>query len=165
MDVAARAMSVGCPHCHKRLTVEDLRVHTYHGARDLATCGDVLVEKRGHVVASTVRAGNLTIKGKLQGNITAAGAVNIQTGATVRGDIDAPMLVVENGAELDCFVRIEPHKKIGDKAAEDKAVDDKAAADKAAGGDAAEPGTPDGAVEQADGAVAAGDDSEAAPNL
>ena len=87
--------------------------------RRAATC---VVEKRGHVVASTVRAGNLTIKGKLQGNITAAGSVNIQTGATVRGDIDAPMLIVENGAELDCFVRIEPKKKIGDKAAEEAAT-------------------------------------------
>jgi len=107
MDVAVRAMSVFCRHCNKRLILEDFKIDSYYAVRDFATCGDVVIEKKGHVVAP-IKAGNLTVKGKVQGHVTARGQVEIKKTGWFKGDLEAPCLVVENGAVLDGFVRIGP---------------------------------------------------------
>ena len=104
-EVAPRAMSVFCPHCNRRLVLEDIRVRKYYAVREIATCGDVVVEKRGHVVAS-IKAGNLIVNGKVQGNVRAAGSVSLRPTATLLGDIHAPRLLVQNGATLAGFLRI-----------------------------------------------------------
>ena len=107
MDVAVRAMSVFCPHCKKRLILEDFKIDSYYAVREFSTCGDVVIEKKGHVVAP-IKAGNLTVKGKVQGRVTARGQVEIKKTGWFKGDLDAPCLLVENGAVLDGFVRIGP---------------------------------------------------------
>lgn len=106
-EVAVRAMSVFCPHCKKRLILEDFKINSYYAVREFSTCGDVVVEKKGHVVAP-IKAGNLTVKGKVQGHVTARGHVEIKKTGWFKGDLEAPCLVVENGAMLDGFVRIGP---------------------------------------------------------
>ena len=105
IDVALRAMSIFCPHCKKRLILEDYKIDSYYAVREFATCGDVVVEKKGHVVAP-IKAGNLTVKGKVQGRVTARGRVEIRKAGSFKGDIEAPSLIVENGATLEGFVRI-----------------------------------------------------------
>lgn len=106
IEIASRAMSVFCPLCNKRLVVEDIRVQRYYAVRELATCGDVLVSARGHLVAA-VKAGNLTVNGRLQGNVAVGGCVRLGKQAAVLGDIRAPRIRVEDGATLRGFVRIE----------------------------------------------------------
>src|SRR3990170_1645941 len=76
MEVSARAMSVFCPHCKKRLILEDYKINSYYAVREFYTCGDIIVEKSGHVSAP-IRVANLTVKGKVQGRVTARGVVNI----------------------------------------------------------------------------------------
>ena len=100
-----RAISGVCPHCNKRLEIEDVHIERYYAVRKLAICGDVLIDQRGHVVAA-VHAANLTIKGKLKGNVRVRGRVRIGKTALVSGDIEAPLLRVENGAELCGYLRI-----------------------------------------------------------
>ncbi len=109
VEVAARALSSVCPRCNRRLAIEDVRVHQYYAVRKVATCGDVLVAERGHLVAS-VQAVNLTVDGKLKGNVKARGFVRIGRKASVQGDIEAPSLSVENGAELTGDLRIGPER-------------------------------------------------------
>lgn len=104
-EVGQRAMSVFCPHCKKRLILEDFKVTSYRGVREFATCGDIVIEKRGHV-AAMIKVGNLTVKGKVQGSITARGFVKIHKTAQLQGDIQAPTLKVASGAKLDGFLRI-----------------------------------------------------------
>ena len=104
-DVGRRAMSVFCAHCQQRLILEDFKIKTYYAVRDFSTCGDILVEKKGHVVAS-VRAGNLTVKGKVQGEVQAQGRVVINKSGSLIGDLEAKVLELESGATLDGFVRI-----------------------------------------------------------
>jgi cytoskeletal protein CcmA (bactofilin family) len=107
--VAPSAKSVVCPHCNKRLVIEDFRTASYHAVRLLATCGDVTVDKRGHIVAA-VHATNVLVEGKLTGNVTANGCVTLGQGAAVKGDIEASRLRIESGAVLSGFVRIgRPH--------------------------------------------------------
>lgn len=104
-QVAVRAMSVFCPHCMKRLILEDFKIDSYYAVREFSTCGDVVVEKKGHVVAP-IKAGNLIVKGKVQGRVTARGQVQIKKTGWFKGELEAPSLIVENGATLDGFVRI-----------------------------------------------------------
>jgi cytoskeletal protein CcmA (bactofilin family) len=98
-------MSVFCPHCSKRLILEDFKIQTYYAVRDFSTCGDIVVEKKGHVVAP-IRANNLTVRGKVQGKVFAQGRVLICKTAWFKGDITAPIIEIESGAAVDAFLTI-----------------------------------------------------------
>jgi len=104
-EVAARAMSVFCPHCKKRLILENFKIKSYHAVREFFTCGDVVIERKGHVVAP-IKAGHITIKGKVQGNVTSRGPATITKTGSLKGGLEAPVLHIEQGAELDGFLRI-----------------------------------------------------------
>ncbi len=104
-EVARRAMSVFCPHCKKRLILEDFKIRSYYAVSDFSTCGDIVVERRGHVVAP-VKVCNLTVKGKLQGSVSARGKVSIRKTGWFKGELEAPRLLVESGAVVDGFLRI-----------------------------------------------------------
>lgn len=104
-DVARRAMSVFCPHCRQRLILEDFKIQTYYAVRDFSTCGDIVVEKKGHVVAP-IKAHNLTVRGKVQGRVIARGRVLICKTASFKGDITAPVIEIEAGAAVDAFLNI-----------------------------------------------------------
>ncbi len=106
-EVGRRAMSVFCPHCKKRLILEDYRIKTYHAVRELFTCGNILVDKKGHVVAP-IRVGNLTVKGRLQGPVIARGSVRITKTGSIHGDIEASSVRLDAGAQFDGFLRIGP---------------------------------------------------------
>ena len=107
VEVAEKALSVFCPHCRKRLILEDFQVKSYRAVREFATCGDVVVEKRG-AVAARVLVGNLLVKGRVQGNVEARGKVEVAKTGDIRGDISAPRLVVHSGATMKGFCRIGP---------------------------------------------------------
>ena len=104
-EVPRRAMSIFCPHCKQRLILEDYRIKSYYAVRNFSTCGDIVVEQKGHVVAP-IKVGNLTVKGKVQGHVTARGMVSIGKTGWFKGEIEAPCLHIESGAVLDGFVRI-----------------------------------------------------------
>ena len=104
-EAGKRAMSVFCPKCHKRIILEDLKIRTYYAVSEFATSGDVIVEKKGFVIAP-IRAGNVTVKGRVQGAIDARERVTIRKSGQLKGDVTAPILVIEDGASLDGFVRI-----------------------------------------------------------
>lgn len=103
--VARRAMSVFCKHCNQRLIIQDFSVKSYQAMSEFATCGDITIEKHGHVVAP-VKVGNLTIKGKIQGNILARGSVRIYKTGRLKGNVLAPSLRVESGAQIEGYLRI-----------------------------------------------------------
>ena len=106
-EVGRRAMSVFCPHCRKRLILEDFKLTGYHGVREFATCGDVVVEKRG-AVAARVLVGSLLVRGRVQGEVYARDKVEVARTGEVRGDICAPRLIVRSGAMIKGFCRIGP---------------------------------------------------------
>ena len=112
-EAGQRAMSVFCPHCHKRVILENYKIRSYYGVTEFATCGDIVVERRGHVVAP-IKVSNLTVKGKVQGRVTARGYVKLGKTGYLKGNVDASALIVESGAKLDGFYRIGP-KNNGDR--------------------------------------------------
>ena len=98
-------MSIFCPHCRKRLILEDYAIKNYTSVRELVTCGDVVVEKRGNYRAR-IKAGNLTVRGKIQGDVTARGSVKRGKPGHLIGDLEASVLEIEGGAVLKGFLRI-----------------------------------------------------------
>lgn len=106
-EVARRAMSVFCPHCKKRLILENFKIRSYYAVREFFTCGDIVVERKGHVVAP-IKVGNLTVKGKVQGHVTARGKVTIGKTGWFKGELETPHLHMETGAVLDGYLRIGP---------------------------------------------------------
>ena len=65
------------------------------------TATDTLVIGDHGVVEATVRAVVLVIRGKLIGKATASERVELKSSARVTGDVEAPIIVVEEGAVLD----------------------------------------------------------------
>jgi len=106
-EVALRAMSIFCPHCRKRVILEDYKITSYYAVREFFTCGDIVVEKKGQVIAP-IKVGNLVVKGKVQGTVTAQGTVTLAKGGTLKGSIEAKSLQIDPGANFDGFVRIGP---------------------------------------------------------
>lgn len=105
MRVSARALSVSCPHCHKQISLEDLRIIGSHPGKTLATCGDVVVEQSARLnVALTAR--RVTVLGRVNGPIKGGEFVEIGTTGHVRGDIEAPKIVVRDGAMIEGVCRM-----------------------------------------------------------
>ena len=104
-EVGRRAMSVFCPHCRKRLILEDFKITGYHGVREFATCGDVVVERNGSV-AAFIKVGSLIVKGQVRGDVIARERVKIHKTGWLQGNVQAPVLGVESGAKLNGFLRI-----------------------------------------------------------
>ena len=59
--------------------------------------GRLTIEKNAHVTGE-VRAGSVTLFGTVDGNVTAGERCELRAGCTLRGDIEAPRLVVDDDA-------------------------------------------------------------------
>jgi hypothetical protein len=101
-EVSARAQSISCKFCNKRLTLKDESISTYAARRSVETVGIVTVEKRGNVVVTNrIVCGGLIVRGKVKGNVLSRGPVLVGPEAEIKGDITAPSLAVGAGAILE----------------------------------------------------------------
>ena len=72
---------------------------------------DTLIIGSRASVHAIVQAGSLIVHGEIVGNVTAARRVELKSGARVTGDIEAPVIVMEEGVLLEgqCHMaKIEP---------------------------------------------------------
>ncbi len=78
----------------------------------IITPGEVIVGEGGKVEAD-VEAGNLTVSGVLAGNVEVRGRLEIKQGGTLRGDLRADKVIMEEGAFFDgrCSMSREEPKK------------------------------------------------------
>ncbi len=106
-EVAARAMSVFCAHCRKRLILENYVIKSYQAVKGYATCGDVSVEKRGRV-AAPIQSNSLTVKGKVNGKVEARGKVEVTSTGSLEGSLKATSLIVVQGAQFNGYCEIRP---------------------------------------------------------
>lgn len=96
MRVAARALSVFCPHCQKRVTLESLRIVGSHPGRTLATCGDIIVEPAS-LLNLEITANNVVIRGRVNGSVIANGRLEVASTGQVYGNVKAARIIVEEG--------------------------------------------------------------------
>lgn len=105
-EVSRRAMQITCKHCYKSLRVEDVLIKAYEARRSIDTCGVVVVEKRGNVVADRILCGGLIVRGKVKASVDSRGTVLVGPEADLIGDVTAPSLAVGAGAVLNGFYKI-----------------------------------------------------------
>lgn len=99
-------MQITCKHCYKSLRVEDVLIKAYEARRSIDTCGVVVVEKRGNVVADRILCGGLIVRGKVKSSVQSRGTVLVGPEADLIGDVTAPSLAIGAGAVLNGFYRI-----------------------------------------------------------
>jgi hypothetical protein len=105
-EVALRAITVTCRFCVKPLKLQDETIKNYEARRVIATCGIVVIEKKGQVVADRVLCGGLVARGRIKGNIHSRGPVLVGPEAEIRGDVVAPTLAVGAGAVLHGYYKV-----------------------------------------------------------
>ncbi|MGN6504898.1 MAG: bactofilin family protein [Tepidisphaeraceae bacterium] len=105
-EVSRRAMQITCKFCYKSLKIEDIVVKQYEARRSLETCGVVVVEKKGNVVADRLLCGGLIVRGKVKGSVVSRGTVLVGPDADLIGDVTAPTLAVGAGAVLNGYYRV-----------------------------------------------------------
>ena len=75
------------------------------------TARDTLIIGAHAVIEATVRAATLVVHGQVRGNIAASDRVELKNGASVTGDVEAPVIVMEAGAALDGRCRMTRHER------------------------------------------------------
>jgi len=71
----------------------------------IESVGKLTVEKNARI-RGEIRVGAVTVRGTIDGNITAAERCELRAGCTLRGDIEAPRLVVDDDATFMGSARI-----------------------------------------------------------
>jgi len=67
---------------------------------------DLLIIGEHAKIAADVNCGSAVVSGEVTGNITAVSAVELHTGAHVKGDISTPTLAIDKGAVFDGLSRM-----------------------------------------------------------
>lgn len=97
--VSAKAVSCNCPKCSKLLQIQDVVIKGTHSVRKLQTCGKILVEVKGKLIAPLIQSSlGVEVLGSLEGNVVTPGPVRLGKKASWKGDCTAPTLSVELGA-------------------------------------------------------------------
>ncbi|MFN0132618.1 MAG: polymer-forming cytoskeletal protein [Phycisphaerales bacterium] len=113
-DAPRRALTTSCPACSKPLVVEDVVVKTAHSVRKIQTCGRLIVQKKGRVMAGTIEAhAGVEVEGILEANVVSGGLVRIGAKAQWKGDCRAPRLEVELGARIARGYFVVPDDALG----------------------------------------------------
>ncbi len=101
-DVAPKAMSASCPHCYRRIVVEDVVIRGPWWGGKIETCGAVEIHKRTRATATVLLAGaGVLIHGYLDGSVVSGGLVRLTERATVKGRVRAPRIEIHPGAVID----------------------------------------------------------------
>lgn len=79
---------------------------------ELETKGTLIIGEKADVKAKTIKGENISIEGKVRGNIVSTKRLELSPSARVIGNIEAPVLVIHEGAKLkgDCQMPIEDEK-------------------------------------------------------
>jgi len=99
LQVAAQAMTVSCPSCYKHLEVRDIVINQFHAVKFIATCGRVLIDKRGHLIADRLLAiEGIEVIGTCHANAVSGRNVILHPGSRWKGDCAAPFVVFSDNA-------------------------------------------------------------------
>lgn len=109
MKVSTKALSVFCPHCQKRVNLEDMRIVGTHPGRALMTCGDILIEQTARLQVQ-VFGRNVTIHGRVRGPVLASESIEVGPTGQVMGNLRARKIIVRDGAKIEgkCEIVLPP---------------------------------------------------------
>jgi cytoskeletal protein CcmA (bactofilin family) len=84
--------------------------------------GDTLIIGERAVLEADVRAGRLTVSGEVTGNLRATERIELKRTARVYGDVEAPVVVVEEGVLFEGHCRMSKPSPASEVAPRDLAV-------------------------------------------
>lgn len=99
--VAAASTSTICPSCSTYIDLRNLEIKDRTNKR-IRTRGDVVVEKKGALLGTSLHCGKLTVHGTVSGSIYASGDVLLKADQKIIGEIRCRHLVLEKKCELQC---------------------------------------------------------------
>ncbi len=101
-DVPPKAMSISCPWCSRRVTLDDLLIRDRCWTSKLQTCGRIVIHRRGLVNARVIEAmEGIEIHGSVEGSVLSGGPVVLGAQARIRGDLAAPSIHIASGATIE----------------------------------------------------------------
>jgi DNA-directed RNA polymerase subunit RPC12/RpoP len=103
--VDKNSQAVTCKYCYHRNDLSDHKVKTIFGAI-LQTHGQLYLVRKGIIETSTIEVGSAIIRGKIIGDITAYGTVEILKKGEVKGNITCRRLIVRKGGSFEGYVQM-----------------------------------------------------------
>jgi cytoskeletal protein CcmA (bactofilin family)/Zn finger protein HypA/HybF involved in hydrogenase expression len=96
----AEVQSTQCPRCGDYISLEDHRIEESWNLR-LRTRGNVIITRRGSVVATHIECHDLTVLGSLSASAECSGTLRIRTKGKIAGTLRCRHLIVERGARVE----------------------------------------------------------------
>jgi cytoskeletal protein CcmA (bactofilin family) len=93
LDVPASAESTMCKRCSRYVDLHDYSISTAH-AKNFKTKGRFVVEPKGYVFNTETTGGEVVIKGKFHGRLTAEQSLTIYSSAEIKGSLTAAHLII-----------------------------------------------------------------------
>jgi cytoskeletal protein CcmA (bactofilin family) len=93
LDIPASAESTMCKKCSRYLDLHDYRI-TNAVSKNFKTKGAFTVELKGYVFNTETFAGDIVIKGKFHGKLTAEHSLTIFSTAEIKGNFTAAHLII-----------------------------------------------------------------------
>lgn len=94
------AQSSQCPKCGGYISLLDHDIQDAWNRR-IETRGDVVIGKKGSISGTAVRCKNLTVRGKLSGEIECSGILTIRSSGRIVGTVRCKHLRVDRGAQVE----------------------------------------------------------------
>lgn len=99
--VSTSAKSSLCPGCGAYIDLRDFKI-TASFSRAIQTQGCVIVTSRGELTSNKIICGSAQVRGKVLGNLTCTGKLEVKIKGRLAGSLEAQQLVIAKGSELEC---------------------------------------------------------------
>ncbi len=99
-QVSTAAESSLCPKCGSYIDLRDFRISGPFG-RSVQTQGKVTILPKGEVT-TRILCGGARIEGKLRGQLSCTGVVEVQAEGKLLGTIDSEKIIVERRSKIEC---------------------------------------------------------------
>jgi cytoskeletal protein CcmA (bactofilin family) len=96
LDIPASAESTMCKWCSRYVDLHDYRIVNAI-AKNFKTKGMFAIEPKGCVFNTEIIAGDVSIRGKLHGKLTAERSLTIYSGADIKGNFTTTRLIIPAG--------------------------------------------------------------------
>ena len=96
LEVPVAATSTMCKRCGRHVDLTDYRI-TQTVSKNFRTHGQLLIEEKGYVLNADAIVGDAVIKGRFIGKLVAAGTLEINSSAKIKGSFTAGCLVIPAG--------------------------------------------------------------------
>ena len=114
-EVGASAQSTSCPSCYKPVIVSDIIVNAFKAVTKVQTCGRIVIQKKGRVIAELVVANSgIEVDGIIDAKrVYSAGTVSIGAKAQWKGECHAPAVQIAEGATIANSYFVIPDDSLG----------------------------------------------------